>query len=516
MHKHVTQESIDLTREILAGATAGVDPEEVIKAWGQPSTPSWPQGMQSAPLDKVARILVPILTPLRNRIPRIPAEGGSQAWWKAFTGLNTTNVNLGLGDGNRGGIVTDATADYFATYKQLGLDNFVTRGAQYSAKGFIDLLSQAQTNLLWATMIAEESLDLWGNASMALGQGNQPTAADVSTGGAIPANTAMSIKVVPLTLGGLQSASFGGNIANPNIAGGLPGLVTRTNADGTTDTYGGGSGLPSAARTITTANDGSAYHSVQTTTATIIGAAAYGWFWGATGAETLGAITTINSLVITTAAGVGTQLASALAADNSKNALVYDGILTTALNTGMGGYYLAMATGTAGVGTPLTGDSEGGVVEIDNALQSFWDQKRVSPDIIWVNSQERKNISKKVLAGGSNGGAQRFVINTDQGNVTGGDVVTKYVNKFCMGGSKVLDIRIHPNLSPGTIAFDTLQIDWPTQNIGTPLVKELRQEYMAEMYAPVSRKYSFGVSFDGVLKNVAPFAYGAICNIANG
>ena len=47
------------------------------------------------------------------------------------------------------------------------------------------------------------------------------------------------------------------------------------------------------------------------------GALGYAWFWGAVGAETLGAITTINSLVIV-AAAAGTQTAASLGTSDSR------------------------------------------------------------------------------------------------------------------------------------------------------------------------------------------------------
>ena len=494
----VTQDSIDQTRQSIASS-------DLAKAFTQAS--SAVSGITNYSLERPAKFLVPVLTPLRNRIPRRMADGSIQANWRAFTGINTTAVELGLSDGNRGAVMSSTTADYYASYKQLGLEDSVTHAAKLAAGGFMDLLAAAQTHLLWATMLGEELLDLWGNTSNALGKPATPTAADITTGGAINFNTAVSIIVVPLSLQGYVSGS---------VAGGIKRQVTRTNADGTTDTYGGGSGIPSTAKVVTTANDAGTAHSISASTAAIAGTAAYAWFWGASGSETLGAITTINSTVITTAAGTGTQLASSLgASDYSTNGLVYDGVLTQVAKTGYGGYFAAMATGTAGTGTPLTGDNKGAVVEIDTALQAFWDNYRLSPDTIWVSSQEAKNITQKVLTAGTSGG-QRFMINSNQGNITGGDLVTSYLNKFTLSGSKPLAVRLHPNLPPGTIFFDSEQIPYPMSEVDAPLVKRLREDYRAEVWPQTKRKVEFSVSFDGVLQNYFPAAYGMITNIGNG
>ena len=78
--------------------------------------------------------------------------------------------------------------------------------------------------------------------------------------------------------------------------------------------------------------------SIAATVAPVNGALGYAWFWGAAGSEVLGAITTINSLVIT-ANAAGTQTAASLgSSDNSTNALVFDGLLYQAFKSGSNAY----------------------------------------------------------------------------------------------------------------------------------------------------------------------------------
>jgi hypothetical protein len=495
----VTQESIDLLR-----ATLAPEDMDLAKAgWTQPG--SFPGGIQNWDLEGPAKSLFPVLTPLRNRIPRIVAGVGVQANWKAITAINTANYEPGLPERLRGAVMTTATADYSAAFKTFGFDDNVSWEAYLSATGFMDLNARAQTNLLWALMLGEEAMDLGANTSLALGQGNQPTLSDVGTGGTLAANTAYSVIVVPLSFAGLRASS---------VVNGVIGLVTVTNATGATFSYGGGSGRPSTNRTITTANDGNATHSIAAVTAAINGAFGYAWFFGTAGSEKLVAITTINSVVITAAAAGGAQAATALTADNSTNSLVYDGLLTQAFK-GNGSYVVTQASGTAGTGTPLTSDGVGGIVELDTALQWFWDNYRLSPSRIWCHSQERRNITKKTLANGASG-AQRFVIQTEQGNIKGGDLVTSYLNKFGMNGATEIPIATHPNMVPGTILFDTDTLPYPLSDTPDVLVKKLRRDYNATMWTPTDRSYPFGVYADGVLQNYFPPAFGVITNIGNG
>jgi hypothetical protein len=248
----------------------------------------------------------------------------------------------------------------------------------------------------------------------------------------------------------------------------------------------------------------------------VVGACAYAWYLGTVGNELLAAITTINSVLLT-AAAAGTQNISALpSSDNSRNNLVFDGLMSFAFQGGTNGAYLrTMPTGVGGVGTALTSDNAGGIVEIDVALQAFWDNYRLSPDCIWVNSQEQKNISAKVLTGSATA-AQRFVFNSDQGQVAGGTVIKSYMNKFTMDGNKEIPIKLHPNLPAGTILFTTSQLPYPLSNVSSVLRILTRRDYYQIEWPQRSRKYEYGVYADEVLQNYFPPAFGAITNIANG
>ena len=75
--------------------------------------------------------------------------------------------------------------------------------------------------------------------------------------------------------------------------------------------------------------------------------------------------------------------------------------------------------------------------EEDRRTKRFY---RLSPDEVWVSSQEANNISKKILAGGATG-AQRFIFDTKQDAIGGGVMVTTYKNKYSLAGAKSLDGR---------------------------------------------------------------------------
>lgn len=466
----------------------------------QPSSAT--DGLNYYDLELGAKFLYPVLTPLRNEIPRASGKGGIQANWRAVTGINTAGQRIGVAVGQRNAYQAISYADYLAVYKGIGIETSVDFEAQYAGMGFDDIRGIASKVGLEACMLGEEYQILGGNTSMALGTTPTPTLSAATTGGSLATQT-LSVICAALSFDGFLNGS---------VSGGVQASISRTNADGSSITFGGGTAQKSTNATVSvTGSTGSVAASVTA----VQGAVGYAWYWGAAGSELLGAITSINSVVVT-ATATGTQTAASLpSSDQSTNSLAFDGLLTQALKSGQNAYVAAQATGTAGTGTTLTSDGAGGILEIDAALKNRWDNYRLSPDTIWVNSQEANNISKKILAGNSNA-AQRFVFATEQGNLTGGVMVRTYLNKFSMAGPKDLVIRVHPNMPPGTILMTSKTLPYPLSNVGNLMQIRTRQDYYQIQWPITTRQWQYGVYADEVLQHYFPPAMAVITNIANG
>jgi hypothetical protein len=495
-------ETLQLIREALAQPTPEMAKAFTTALGGTGAT----QGLKGYDLEAPAKTLYPVLTPLRNKIPRVGGGFGTQANWKAITGINTAGLSAGAGEGRRGGIVTTSVADYLAAYRTLVLDDYVTFQADVAGKGFMDINAAAVEGLLRSLMIQEEFCILGGNgAAVALGTTGTPTLADVGTGGTCKAKTKYVVHCVALTLEGYRNAS---------VSGGVPAVVSRANGDGTTETYGGGSGQKSAAANVTTADDGNATHSIKASVVAVSGAVAYAWYWGEDGqALQLGAITTINSYLITTPVAAGTQVIGDLpASDNSKNALIFDGLLYQIFKSGSNGYIKTMATGTPGTGTPLTADTKTGIVEINEALVHFWNVYKTIPTCIWVNGQEKQNMAAKVLTGAA-GSAVAFAIDTRQGAVLGGVNVTGYIHPIT---GQEIPVAVHPDLAPGTIMFECMALPYSLSGVQNVVQVRTRWEYMQIDWVLTSLKRDFSITVDEVLQNYFPPAWGLITNIANG
>src|SRR5262249_12536525 len=135
--------------------------------------------------------------------------------------------------------------------------------------------------------------------------------------------------------------------------------------------------------------------------AAITGAVAYAWYVGTSatpGSGTLQAITTINSVTIAAPLVTGTQSAALITGDSSYNSsYAYNGLLTTALGSSTA-YLNSLATGTAGTGSFLTASGRGSINEIDTMFQTMWNNYQLSPTVLYVNAQELKNMTTKVLS----------------------------------------------------------------------------------------------------------------------
>ncbi len=187
-------------------------------------------GLTFYDLELGAKFLYPVPTPLPNSIPRVSGKGGIQAAWRAITAINTSGLRFGVSSANRGGVMAVNTQNYTATYKGIGIETSVDFEAQYAGQGFDDIRAIGAKTGLEALMLGEEAMILGGCTSTPLGTTPTPTLSASATGGTLAAQT-WSVICAAMTLDGLMNGS---------IAGGVQGQITRTNADGTFDTFGGG------------------------------------------------------------------------------------------------------------------------------------------------------------------------------------------------------------------------------------------------------------------------------------
>jgi hypothetical protein len=464
-------------------------------------------------LQAPAKNLYPTITPLRNSIPRVQRTNpGDATHWKQVTALNGSGWDsMGwVPEGGRSARMSYTTANKSATYVTLGEEDQLSFEAEAAGQHFEDLNATITMRLLQKTMRKEEIGLLGGNAGgIQLGTPATPTLSASGAGATLPTLT-YSVIAVALTLEGWKNSSLAAGVATSKVI---------TGADGNNFTLNGGSSNKSANATQAVTLGQTLFASV----APIRGAVAYAWYVGAAGAETLQAITTIASATFVAPLTGGQQAIAAVTADSSANTnYAFDGLLTQALNPANLGYLFTQPQGTAGTGTPLTSTGRGSVAEIDNMLQSMWDNYRISPSVIYVNSQEQKNITSKILSNAS-GPLLRYDVNGSMGagdpyGIVAGGVITAYYNPFSIDGGTKIPVKIHPDLPPGTILGWAERLPEWYQSNEVPNVAEVltRRDYYRIDWPLRTRQREYGVYAEEVLAVYATFAMGTITNIANG
>jgi hypothetical protein len=465
-------------------------------------------------LQAPAKDLFPVITPLRNRIPRVLGNGGTATHWKSIYGI-TASPGLWVPEGQRAGRQNTVAIDVAASYKTIGVEDNVTEEAINAAIGFEDVMARMTLRLLEGAMMKEEMAILFGNGSVSLGStqgaiGTITTTNAAVSGATLPGSpTTYYAAVVALTGEGWINA---GAISGAAGASTLSGATTVTGADGNTYTVNGGSSIASAqASQAITLGQG-----LGLSIPAIAGATAYAWFLGTTtGAANLKLefITTANSILITTPlAGTSTVVASQFTTDTTTNSNYgFNGLFYSAVKSGSGAYYNSVAAGAT-----LTAGGRRNISEIDVMLKSMWDNHRVSPSVMLVNSQEIQTITNKTM----NNSSQPLLL--PQGNdpyaVVAGGQVTGYYNPFTMGGSTVIPIMLHPYCPPGTIMTWTENLPAQYQNTNTPNVVEMhvRKEYVQTFWPRITRTRDVGVYVEETLAVYAPFAMGIITNLTAG
>ena len=492
-----TQDTLDLVKGALN------TPDDLIT-----KTISTGTGLVAYDLQAPAKNLYPFVTPIRNALPRIGGGTGTATNWRQVTALVGSGFDaMGwVPEGQRSGQMSYTTASKSAAYVTIGEEDAATYEAISAGRHFEDIQARMSFRLLQKLMLKEEMAILGGNASLQLGTPATPVLSASGSGASLPAAT-YSVIAVALTLEGYQNSSLASGVATTK---------TVTGADGKTFVLAGGSSNKSANATQAVTLGQTLFASVTA----LQGAAAYAWFVGSAGAETLQAVTAINSASFATPLTGGQQAVSAITADNSANpSYAYDGLLTTALKAGSNACVSILPTGTAGTGTPLTASGRGSVVEIDAMFQQMWNLYQLSPTVLYVNVQELKNITSKVLSNAS-GPLLHYDVSGD-GNpydLAAAGAVSFYFNPFALNGGLRIPVRIHPRVPPGTIIgwAENLPVQYQSNEVPNVAEIKTRQDYYQIDWPVVTRQRQVGVYAEEVLAVYAPFAMGVITNIGNG
>lgn len=487
----LSHDTLDAVR-MLADANEGV-----LNSFTQPAAmdiADLPQGLQYFNFDVVGRDVELEITPLTNRIPRRGPVGGVGMFWRELTDTNATKQLMGVSEGARGALIESSYRDRSCKFAGFGLENAATFEAGYAARGVANPKEMGRLQCLKQVRMGEERLNLYANKSRALGTPTAPSGIAAAVGaGEVSTNTARTVgcKIVALTGEGHQIST---------VAAGVATIINRTNADGTTTSFGGGSSLPSAESVGVVCGAG---QKITWSWPDVKGALGYAVYTGISGGTLrLKFITSINQFVQLANESGATQNVTSIIADNSINQYEYDGMLAVIQDPASGALYMDNNSAA------LTADSTGNVQEFIQDFLYFNENFFMQPDEIVVNPIEAYEITNILLNGGMKDVYSRLVANNAA--VVGGFYVAAILNPFTQ---QTVKITVHPFMPIGTIQYLTWNTQVPMPGVGNIWEIVMRQPYYVIDWARTSRKDVVGVYADQGLKCELPTVQGIRKNV---
>jgi hypothetical protein len=455
-------------------------------------------GLVPYSLEAPALNLWPVVTPLRNAIPR-KVIGGTGHHWKRITAIDTdqdygfvaentdTTANSVAG---RAGFMKLSEVDDLVAFKTLGLDNYITEDARYGGNTTVNSGMDfrpdqvARLAALQALMMREERALLGGNLTQLAAPGapslTGQTKAAAGTG-SLTASTAYKFTVSALIFLGYRKGSKGGT--------GATSAVGETTA--------------AASTALTTEASGAGSDSLTFGWTAIPGAVAYNVYGGTNagdGRVYLGTVTT-NKFTATTVSGLGGSTNVPNVANLTVDTNGYDGLIK--LFATKAGYIKSLD------GAPLSG-TKNYIAEFDTAFQSLFVGAQVGTTRIFMSPADiRKAID---VITGSSAPYVRLDAKGGDFNVTGGLGVSGVLNNYT---NQRVDFEVHPYMPPGTALLwcDNLGQYYPNANIPNPVEMLLAYEYMSIDFARTSLRQEFGTYVKGAPTLRAGFPMGIIYNI---
>ena len=448
-------------------------------------------GLTGFNLEAPAKLLVPIVSGVRDRIPRRTVAGiGTN--WKAITAVTPSGA-FKAADGVRSTGFDITKTDYSTSYGEYGQFGDVTWAGEIAAQNFDDARARAETLALLQFLRREWGVMAGGHTTN-LGAGPAPTVVAGTSGGNL-ADDEYWVYPVPLTLPGVAGAS---RIARPT--GGESNNYDFSTAP--TLNLNDGVGLPDAGDVSATITGGSGNGKLTVTWTWDKDAVAYAVYVGlATGSTNakLQGIVTQSEVVIT---DFNTTGAAPNTSDTSGNA-PFKGMWHQLTAAGSGSY-LKRLNG------PLSAAVGRGIPEIDEMLDDIYERTKEEPDILMVGYQEHGSIDDKLAAVSQD----RIKLNVSVPSQ--GDLSSEMLPRFTTYKSrrgKVLRL-IEDNVLPGgAIMAIKDEVMIPNSQIPNAWQMHMGRDLARLDYAMANPKFEFEVRAYGALAGYAPSFQGMIYDI---
>ena len=454
-------------------------------------------GLTGYLLEEPAKAIVPIITPLRNMIPRRNGKGAPNVNWKAITSFDT---NRTLGVVNEGALPSSVNynvANMQNVFATIALSNSVSFQAQWRGRMLEgDVRARRAAELLYQLMTVEERWII--TASQKLFTPPAPLVTATTTGGSVPAGTYW-VQVTAFNSSGETLPS-----AQAVNSGSTYGVITTTGATSVIsiqiftvpnavgyNIYIGSGATPPANTAMFRQNSISGANAPQPGFNAPVSLLSGGT---ATSAESAGPV--INLSLAATPAASGANPPTVSGAYTSTDTVtgqvnIWDGLMAQALNNSGG-------SGALGSVVARPSDPTGAfmLADIDALLLQMYAQSASDPDILIVNPIDSARITNLQASSGQT----RYVIDAnspEQKTITANYRVTHYLNKTTGKAIPIVEDRYNP---VGCLLLMSMRMPFPVAEINNAVEIETNQEYWGIDFAITNSSYQFADYVESTLK----------------
>jgi len=446
-------------------------------------------------LEAPAKYLVPVPTPLRNKLPRTKGVGTAHrikritGFTNAITG--TSNIHPGITETtqnnfavngsanplylNRGPKISYTADDKIFAYSSFGLSDDVTFDAQYSGLGYQDLIATSARSLLYSTMLAEERMLLMGRGTSGNGFSGALAAPTITATArtAVTGETPISAGTKVWVKATSDAGSFGDSVVSS---------VASATPDGSTQVI-----------------------DVVVSTA-IAGALGYKVFSGVGASEPAdtakfyqGRTATLKFTLQGVLATTG-DVASNHAADTSAYSAGYDGILAYVLGAQSG--YNNNINSTFSTSNPG--------VEFQTAFAAMYANNLANPDEIFMNGSDRKQLSDAIKSAGSTSAYRLNLTQSETGSYVGGATIDALHNEVT---GKLVDLTVHPYLPQGVAPILSYVLPFENSEVSNLWAAVNVQDYTYLNWPKIQLQNEASTYFRGTFVAYGPTWSGAVSGI---
>jgi hypothetical protein len=392
-------------------------------------------------LQDAIEFLVPVMTPLRNSIPRRQAQGQAvqvrqiTGYSNSRTGgvpnLNTffnSTTNTASFNGvtlNRPNLISYTADAIVVPFVEQGISDSVEYSAQYAAQGFTDLRQLSNTAAIYSHMLGEENNILNSTSAVLPVAGITATTAEGGTATGLPAGTFTPLVTI--------SSSFGESKALTGES-----VTTATALESVTVSL---SSVPVGAVGINVYATISGVHYVGRIVGTADGASPT--IWSVT--ATLPSTTADNGSSPAYTFGGGTLGTTG-----------YTGMISSLIGNGS-------TAGTAGYINAVNGalSTAQPFVEINTMLVEMWETNRAQPGTLYTSGRIQAQLLQLIQQQGSPT-SYRANYMTGEDGLTVGGAVTGITSPV---GGPALNIVAHPFIPEGVVIAHSTTLPSPVSGV---------------------------------------------------